>query len=98
VHTLRRGTSHEAALLVRAILASRDDQAHTAHRIANQADRDQLPDRVQDFTNRRDRAVQTCYTAYRSRRHPHPKHDRLQALQRIRDRERERSQDYGLEL
>jgi conjugative relaxase-like TrwC/TraI family protein len=95
-HTLRRGTSHEAAQLVRAILAHRDDQARTAHDIADQAQREQLPDRVRDVLNRHDHSVHTRQATYRSRRHPHPKHDRHYALQRIRDRDR--SLDYGLEL
>ncbi|OYV23909.1 MAG: hypothetical protein B7W97_01855, partial [Mycobacterium sp. 20-66-4] len=98
VHTLRRGTPSEAAQHVRAILAHRDDQARTAHDIANLTDRDQLPERAQDFLDRRASAVQARHTAYRSRHHPHPRYDRHRTLQRIRDRERERGQDYGLEL
>jgi len=97
-HTLRRGTAGQAAQLVRGILAHRDDQPHTAHHIADQADRDQLPERVRDFLDRRDTAAHARIAAYRSRRHPHPKHDRHHALQRIRDRDREQSRDYGLEL
>jgi conjugative relaxase-like TrwC/TraI family protein len=97
-YTLRRGTDHEAAQLVRGILARRDDQAHTAHHIAEQAERSRLPESVQDFVNRRDHAGQARRAIYRSRQQPHPKHDRHYALERIRDRDRARSQDYGLEL
>lgn len=97
-HTLRRGTAYQAAHLVRGILTHRDDQPHTAHDVATRTDRNQLPDRVQDFIDQRDRAVQARTTAWRSRTQPHPKHDRYYALERIRDREREHSQNYGLEL
>jgi hypothetical protein len=40
---VRRGTGHEAAQGVRAILAHRDDQAHTALRFVEQAEPDRLP-------------------------------------------------------
>ena len=47
VHVARRGTSRDAAHLVRAIIANHDEQARTAHDIAAETpDRDQLPDRV----------------------------------------------------
>ena len=44
---LRRGTSRDAAQLVRGIIANHDEQARTAHDIAAETpDRQQLPDRV----------------------------------------------------
>lgn len=96
VHTLRRGTSHEAAQLVRAILAHRDDQAHTAHDIAERADRDQLPERVRDFIDQRGKAVRARRGTYLTRYQSHPKHD-LEHRREI-HQHRERDQGYGLEL
>lgn len=95
-HTLRRGTSHQAAQLVRGILASRDDQAHTAHHIAAQADRDQLPDRVRDFIDKRARASRARRSTHLTRYQSHPKHD----LEHRREltQHREQGQSCGLEL
>ena len=45
VHVPRRGSGRDAAHLMRAIIANRDEQARTAHDIAAQTeDREQLPD------------------------------------------------------
>jgi len=96
VHTLRRGTSHQAAQLVRAILAHRDDQARTAHDIAERAERAQLPERVQDFIDRRDRAVRNRRSTHLTRYQSHPKHD-LEHRREL-SQHRERDQGYGLEL
>ncbi|HWF71634.1 MAG TPA: MobF family relaxase [Mycobacterium sp.] len=95
-HTLRRGTPSEAAQLVRAILASRDDQAHTAHDIAERAERAQLPERVQDFIDQRASAVRARRSIHLTRYQSHPKHD----LEHRRElhQHRERDQGYGLEL
>jgi conjugative relaxase-like TrwC/TraI family protein len=95
-HTLRRGTSQDAAQLVRGILANRDDQARTAHDIAERAERDQLPDRVQDFIDRRDRAVRARRSTHLTRYQSHPKHD-LEHRREL-SQHRERDQGYGLEL
>lgn len=95
-HSLRRGTPNQAAQLVRGILAGRDDQAHTAHHIANQADRDQVPDRVRDFIDKRARAVRARRSTYLTRYQSHPKHD-LEQRRELTQR-RERDQGYSLEL
>ncbi|WP_301150591.1 MobF family relaxase [Mycobacterium simiae] len=95
-HTLRRGTSHEAAQLVRGILAGRDDQAHTAHDIADHTDRDQLPEPVQQFLDRRDKAVRARRSTHLTRYQSHPKHD-LEQRRELSQR-RDRDQSYGLEL
>ena len=58
VHVARRGTSRDAAHLVRAIIASHDEQARTAHDIAAETpDREPLPDRVRWALDRRAKAV-----------------------------------------
>ncbi|WP_343575576.1 helicase C-terminal domain-containing protein [Mycobacterium sp.] len=95
-HTLRRGTPSQAAQLVRAILAHRDDQARTAHDIADRAVRGQLPERVQDFIDRRSSAVQARRSAHLTRYQSHPKHD-LEHRREL-SQHRERDQGYGLEL
>jgi hypothetical protein len=47
---MRRGTSHDAAQLVRGIIAARDDRARTAHQVAVSTDREgDLPDRVRSL-------------------------------------------------
>ncbi|WP_062889858.1 helicase C-terminal domain-containing protein [Mycobacterium avium] len=67
VHVARRGTSAEAAQLVRGIIANRDERARTAHDIAaHTQDRARLPKRVQRLLDRRDRAVQQRWAAYRN--------------------------------
>ena len=43
VHAMRRGTSHDASQLVRAIIATRDQQPRTAHDIAAGTDRSNCP-------------------------------------------------------
>jgi conjugative relaxase-like TrwC/TraI family protein len=66
LHIARRGSSRDAAQLVRAIIANHDEQARTAHHIAaDTADRDQLPDRVRRLLDRRTHAVQARRAAYR---------------------------------
>jgi conjugative relaxase-like TrwC/TraI family protein len=66
VHVARRGTSRQAAHLVRGLIANHDTQAHTAHHIAMQTDdRGQLPDRVRGLLQRRAHLVHTRQIAYR---------------------------------
>jgi len=60
VHVARRGTSRDAARLVRVIIANHDEQARTAHAIAaGTPDREPLPDRVRWALDRRAKAVAT---------------------------------------
>ncbi|BBY14403.1 MobF family relaxase [Mycobacterium marseillense] len=101
VHVARRGTSRDAAVLVRHIIGNRDDQARTAHDIAGQTkDREQLPEHVQSLLERRTHAVQARRTAYR---HWHDQRVE-QGLERERwidqhlSRGRDQGLDYGLEL
>jgi len=66
VHVLRRGTGRDAVQLVRAIIANHDEQARTAHDVAEAADRDQLPDRVRGLLDRRTNALYRRRAAYRN--------------------------------
>ncbi|KQH80821.1 AAA family ATPase [Mycobacterium gordonae] len=101
VHVARRGTSREAAQLVRTIIANRDDQARTAHDIAaHTQDRQQLPERMARFAQRRTQAVAARQKAYR-----HLCDETVQAaleqdqwIEQHREHSREQGQDYGLEL
>jgi hypothetical protein len=101
VHVLRRGTSAEAAHLVRALIANHDNQARTAHDIAMQTDdRGQLPERVRSLLHRRTHALDRRQTAYQ---HWHQeRQDLLAEQQRWIDqhlhRSRDQGIDYGLEL
>ena len=65
VHVPRRGTSRDAAHLVRGIIATHDDRAHTAHDVAAETDAEKLPDRVASLLARRTVAIQARRTAYR---------------------------------
>jgi len=64
VHAMRRGTSHDASQLVRAIIATRDQQPRTAHDIAAGTDREQLPERVRSLLDRRTHAMHARRAAY----------------------------------
>jgi hypothetical protein len=102
VHVARRGTSHQAAHLVRHIIGNRDDQARTAHDLAAHThDRgQQLPERVARFAARRAQAVAQRHKAYRQRHEALVQeslaHD--QWIERQREHSREQGQGYGLEL
>jgi hypothetical protein len=104
LHIARRGSGREAAQLVRAIIATRDEQAHTAHHIAAQApDCDHLPDRVRRLLDRRARAVHRRHAAYQNWCHANA--EQLAERQRWIDQHlsrsqhsRERGLDYGLGL
>lgn len=64
VHQARRGDSHQAATLIRAI-TSRDNRPQTVHQVAAQTDRVQLPDRVARSVATRDNDVARRRAAYR---------------------------------
>ncbi len=98
---MRRGSSAEAAALVRTILATRDDRPHTAHDITANADREQLPERVCSLLiDRRVQALHARRTAYR--RWQDGTYELLVERQRWIDRHlsrgRDRSLYYGIEL
>jgi len=102
VHVARRGTSRDAAHLVRAIIANHDDQARTAHHIAaDTTDREQLPDRVQWALDRRATAVATRRNHYQAwcRQTSDRALDRqLNREQQLSHSRRDQGLDYGLEL
>ena len=96
VHVARRGSGREAAHLVRAILANRDDQARTAHHIAAETpDPDQLPDRVHRLLDHRAAAVHARRLVYRS--WCAETHERVLQRQQWIEQHISRSQDHGLE-
>lgn len=104
VHVARRGTGYQAAQLVRALIANRDEEPRTAHDIAAAAahDRTQLPERVHSLLARRAAGVarrRAVYQQWRDQRL-----DRMLDQQQWIDQHRHRSRDqqvdrsYGLEL
>jgi ATP-dependent exoDNAse (exonuclease V) beta subunit len=96
MHIMRRGTSRDAAHLVRAIIANHNDQARTAHHIAAQTpDRDQLPDRVQSLLDRRANAVQHRRTLHQT--WWQQTHEWAAERQRSIDQHLSRTQDQGLD-
>lgn len=101
MHVVRRGTSAQAAQLVRSIIGTRDERARTAHDIAADTDdRAQLPERVQHLLARRANAVHARRAAYQQRHDENL--DRRIEWQRVPDQRLSRSQDqaldYGIEL
>ena len=96
VHVARRDSGREAANLVRAILANRDDQARTAHHIAAETpDPDQLPERVHRLLDHRAAAVHARRLVYRS--WCAETHERVLQRQQWIEHDISRSQDHGLE-
>lgn len=65
VHVAHRGTSHDAAALVRGIIGAGGETARTAHDVAADTDRAQLPDRVAGLLEHRTRVVAARRAAYR---------------------------------
>jgi hypothetical protein len=101
VHEARRGSSREAAVLVRAIIANHDQRARTAHDIAAETpDPRQLPDRVQSVLDRRANAVATRRNHYQAacRQARDVVIDRQLSHDRHLSHSRDQSLDYGLDL
>ncbi|WP_066917782.1 helicase C-terminal domain-containing protein [Mycobacterium interjectum] len=64
VRILRRGTAKEAAQRARTLIANRDEQVHTAHQIAQDADASLLPEPVRSLLRRRSDAIRQRRIAY----------------------------------
>jgi ATP-dependent exoDNAse (exonuclease V) alpha subunit len=64
VHIPRRGSTQEAAQLARTLIANHDEQAQTAHQIAQIAGDSALPEPVRSLLRRRSDALQQRRTAY----------------------------------
>ena len=64
VHLARRGTSGEAAAVLRTVLG-RDERARTVMATAAEVDRAQLPEQVRDLLDTHDRTRAACRTAHR---------------------------------
>jgi hypothetical protein len=98
-HIAQRGDGHEAATLVRAILAN-DEPVITAHSYAAQVRDEALPDRVRSLLTMRATATQhrkESYQAWRTAREEHDR-DMAEAHERQIDRSQRHSADSGLEL
>jgi hypothetical protein len=63
-HVLRRGTSRDAATLLRNIATNRDERPQTVHQVAAGVDPDQLPERLVRFTAQRAAAVRARRAAH----------------------------------
>lgn len=108
VHQARRGDSHQAAELVRAI-TGRDNRPQTVHQVAAATDRGRLPDRVARFTAKRDHDLARRRGAHRAwSDHQASEHaQRNRWMREYRDRStdqthkartRQRSSDTGYDL
>jgi hypothetical protein len=103
VHVMRRGTSRQAATLIRAIIANRDELPQTAHHVAGANDAQHLPPRVRRLAvERRVAAVERRRATYQSWRAETQElaaeRQRSVDQQPRRDRRREQIRDYGLGL
>ncbi|WP_110315421.1 MobF family relaxase [Mycolicibacterium moriokaense] len=99
-HLTSRGSSRDAADIVRAILANHDPTPVTAHDYAAQTPGAALPDRVRSLLNRRTTAAhrrQAIYETWRTEAE-----NQAQTMSRARERatskSRDRSPDIGIEL
>jgi hypothetical protein len=103
VHVAYRGDAHDAADMIRCIIANHDQPAITAHDYAtNNARHQDLPDHVQALLERRDTANQQLQQTYREW-HAEVKAREARYLAfcdrtREHDQHRSQSRDYGLEL
>jgi conjugative relaxase-like TrwC/TraI family protein len=99
-HLACRGTSQDAAGLLRAILANHDQAPVTAHDYAAQTPGTALPDRVRSLLNRRTTAAHRRRATYETWRTAAENH--AQSMSRARDRSasksRDRSPDTAIEL
>lgn len=103
-HLLRRGTTTQAAQLVRHLIANHDQRARTAHYIAEIAHHHQLPKRVADLLHQRHKAVQTRRRTHQQHinaqtqtllNHQHQIH---QHYNHTRNHQQTRSQDHDYDL
>jgi hypothetical protein len=99
-HLTSRGTSRDAASLIRAIVANHDQAPVTAHDYAAQTPGAALPNRVRSLLNRRTTSAhrrRATYEAWRTEAESH-----AQSMSRARERatgkSRDRSPDKGIEL
>ena len=103
LHVARRGTARQAATLVRAIIANRDERPHTAHDVAADTDNQHLPPLVRRLAvERRAGALQRRRATYQ---HWHTQTQALAAERQRRldqhigrDRGRDQTRDRGLHL
>ena len=95
VHVAHRGTSVQAARLVREVIG-RDEPARTAHQSAANTPVDLLPDRVASLLARRDQAVLHRRSAYQKAYRALD--DRAHGVDRSRGQQRHRDQGHDLSL
>jgi conjugative relaxase-like TrwC/TraI family protein len=101
VHVARRGSGRQAAQLVRAIIATHDQQARTAHHIAAEnTHREQLPERVRRLLDRRATAVRARQRTYRQWIDAVQEQaaERERWVDRHLNRDQDRGLDHGLDL
>jgi conjugative relaxase-like TrwC/TraI family protein len=99
-HVLHRGTSQQAGILVRAIIATHDDVPVTAHQVAANTPHQVLPDRVRGLLMRRGAAVQDRHTAHTEWQKAVAAWNATMSESRARatERSRSRSHESGVEL
>jgi hypothetical protein len=97
-HVMSRGTSRDAADVVRAVLANLDPTPVTAHDYAAQTPGAALPDRVRSLLNRRTASAHRRRATYETWRTEAQIHAQSMSRARERAASRDRSSDTGIEL
>jgi hypothetical protein len=97
-HVTSRGTSRDAADIVRAVLANHDPTPVTAHDYAAQTPGAALPDRVRSLLNRRTTAAHRRQAIYETWSTEAENHAQPMSRARERAHSRERTPDTGIEL
>jgi hypothetical protein len=99
-HLTNRGTSRDAASLIRAILANHDQTPVTAYDYAAQTPGAALPDRIRSPLNRRTTSAhrrRATYETWRTEAENHAQ-SMSRACERATSKSRDRSPDTGIEL
>ena len=97
-HVKTRGDSHEAADLVRGILANHDQPAITAHDYATRTHGAALPDRVRSLLGRRAAATHSRRLSYQMWQQQARAFANSMSQAQARDASRSRSRDHGLDV
>jgi conjugative relaxase-like TrwC/TraI family protein len=97
-HLTSRGTSQDAADLIRAILANPDQAPLTAHDYATQTPGAALPDRVRSLLNRRTTSAHHRRATYETWRTEAQRHAQTTSWARAASMSRDRAPDSGIEL
>ena len=98
IHVARRGSSRDAAHLLRDIIATHDERARTAHDVSAATEREHLPEPVGSLVDRRTKATERRRRNYLNWQEQ--THTATSDTERWREQQLSRtsSPDYGIQL